>query len=71
MKIAFSLLFLFWATLAIAVAPQRPVIVSYPNDTPNSVLEEAKDAIMKAVCRKSSPFSFQILNEMPGWCYYP
>lgn len=38
------------AVLALAVAPQKQVIVSYPKDTPTSVVEEAMDAIRKAVC---------------------
>ena len=33
-----------------AVTHQKPVIVSYPADTPQSVLEQAMDAIKKAVC---------------------
>ncbi|WPH00976.1 Hypothetical protein R9X50_00381000 [Acrodontium crateriforme] len=36
------------AALAMAVAPQSPVIVSYPEDTPNSVIQEAMEAIKKA-----------------------
>lgn len=35
--------------LALAAAPQHPIVVSYPAGTPNSVLEEAKAAIIKAV----------------------
>jgi len=36
------------AAFALAQAPQVPVVVSYPEDTPQSVLEEAMDAIKKA-----------------------
>jgi len=51
MKIALSFLFApLLATVALASAIQKPVIISYPNDTPASVLTEAKDAIRKAVC---------------------
>jgi len=39
------------AVLGVCAAPvQKAVIVSYPNDTPNSVMEQAKDAITAAVC---------------------
>jgi len=56
MKIAFGLLCTsLLAAVALAAAPQKPVIVSYPNDTPNSVLDEAKDAIRKAVCIHFNP----------------
>lgn len=37
------------AAFALAAAPQKPIVVSYPKDTPESVLEEAKAAIVKAV----------------------
>lgn len=37
------------AALVLAQAPQVPVVVSYPEDTPQSVLEDAMDAIRKAV----------------------
>jgi len=36
---------------ALAAVPQKPIVVSYPADTPESVLEEAKAAIVKAVGR--------------------
>ena len=41
------------AGFAYAQAPQQAVIVSYPQDTPQSVLEEAMEAIKKAVSRDS------------------
>lgn len=51
MRFAFGIfLFALLAAFALAVAPQKPVIVSYPNDTPQSVIDQAMDAIKKAVC---------------------
>jgi len=50
---------LFMALLvafALAAAPQKPIVVSYSKDTPDSVLEEAKAAILKAV---RSPASYR------------
>ena len=32
-----------------AAAPDKQVIITYPNDTPDSVLKQAKDAIKAAV----------------------
>ena len=50
MKLALNVVFLaVFAVLAAAVAPQKPVIVSYPQDTPQSVLDQAMEAIRKAV----------------------
>ena len=37
------------AAFAMAAAPQQSVIVSYPEGTPDSVLEQAKNAIIEAV----------------------
>ena len=37
-----------------AVAPLKAVVISYPSDTPWSVLDEAKDAIRAAVRYSSS-----------------
>ncbi|KAF2722021.1 hypothetical protein K431DRAFT_222913 [Polychaeton citri CBS 116435] len=37
-----------WAAFVIATAPQKAVIVSFPNDTPSSVLDQAKDVIRTA-----------------------
>lgn len=42
------LLALFTAYVAGASSTQRAVIVSYPKDTPDSVLEEAKSAVLKS-----------------------
>ena len=47
------LLLLCLALFAFAVEqPQRQVIVSYPKGTPEYVLEEAKEAVRKAVRRR-------------------
>ena len=43
-----GLLVLFTAS-ALGAAPQRQVVVTYPKDTPDAVLTEAKSAIEKAV----------------------
>jgi Mrp family chromosome partitioning ATPase len=45
----FSFLLALLATYAVAIAPLKAVIVSYPSDTPNEVVENAKDAIKQAV----------------------
>ena len=51
MKFALTfLLLVLFAVLGLAATPQKQIIVSYPKDTPMSVLDEAKDAIRKAVC---------------------
>ena len=47
--LTFLVLALF-AVFGLTATPQKQIIVSYPEDTPASVLEEAKDAIRKAVC---------------------
>ncbi|KAH8593650.1 hypothetical protein B0O99DRAFT_626738 [Bisporella sp. PMI_857] len=48
MKIAIlSLLALVGATMAVEL-PQKSVIVSYPNETPDSIIEQAKNAIKEA-----------------------
>ncbi|XTI95063.1 hypothetical protein V2W45_1443857 [Cenococcum geophilum] len=44
----FSLLVALLAAYVMAVAPQKSVIVSYPDNTPDSVLSKAKEAIVKA-----------------------
>ncbi|KAK4999954.1 hypothetical protein LTR28_013211 [Elasticomyces elasticus] len=50
MKLAiYSILLALLATCALAAAPQKAVIVSYPKDTPNSVVDRAKTAIKEAV----------------------
>lgn len=37
-----------FALTVLAVAPQKAVLVSYPNDTPDWVMDQAKDTIRKA-----------------------
>ena len=50
MKLGFTLfLMAIVAAFAFAQAPQIPVVVSYPAETPQSVIEEAMEAIKKAV----------------------
>ena len=48
LPLTFLLLMLF-AVLSLAAPPQKQVIISYPKDTPASVLEEAMAAIKEAV----------------------
>ena len=56
MKFGFALLLVaMLAVMAFAQAPQIPVVVSYPEETPQSVIEEAMEAIRKAV--NMNPFS--------------
>ncbi len=45
--LSYLLVCLFGLTV-IAVAPQKAVIVTYPNDAPDSVLNQAKKEIEKA-----------------------
>jgi hypothetical protein len=48
MKLAiFTFLFTLLSTTAMAVAPHKSVIISYPNDTPQSVVDEAMAKIEK------------------------
>jgi hypothetical protein len=44
----FALLVALFATFAMAVAPQRSVIISWPNNTPDEIVEQSKEAIRKA-----------------------
>ncbi|KAK3670895.1 hypothetical protein LTR78_009173 [Recurvomyces mirabilis] len=46
-SLGFLLLAIF-AAFCLAAAPQNQIIVSYPKETPSSVIEEAKEAIRKA-----------------------
>ncbi|KAK4986170.1 hypothetical protein LTR66_007947 [Elasticomyces elasticus] len=49
MKLAiYSILLALLAICAHAAAPQKAVIVSYPKDTPDSVVDRAKTAIKEA-----------------------
>jgi|TARA_R110002003_G_scaffold1048_18_gene22319 hypothetical protein len=43
-----SIIIALLAAFAMAVAPHKSVIMSWPNDTPDSVVEEAKQAIIAA-----------------------
>ena len=43
-----SLCIALLAAFAMAVAPQRSVIISWPNETPDQIVEDAKEAIKKA-----------------------
>ncbi|USP80472.1 uncharacterized protein yc1106_07746 [Curvularia clavata] len=47
-SVILSLLVALLATLAMAAAPQRSVIISWPNDTPDDIVEQSKEAIRKA-----------------------
>ena len=50
MKFLFGIMLMaLLAVFAQAVAEQKPVVVSYPQDTPQSVLDKAMEAIKKAV----------------------
>jgi Mrp family chromosome partitioning ATPase len=37
-----------FALTVFAIAPQKAVVVTYPEDTPDSVMDQAKDTIRKA-----------------------
>ncbi|KZM24603.1 uncharacterized protein EKO05_0008699 [Ascochyta rabiei] len=43
-----SVLTALFAATTMAVAPQRSVIISFPNETPDHIVEEAKEGIRKA-----------------------
>lgn len=50
MKLQLTLLLVaLFTVLGMAAAPQKQVIVSYPKDTPHSVMEDAMNEIKKAV----------------------
>ena len=42
------------AVIASGIATQKAVIVSYPNDTPDSVVNQAMDAVREAVSLENS-----------------
>ncbi|KAF2792153.1 hypothetical protein K505DRAFT_308170 [Melanomma pulvis-pyrius CBS 109.77] len=44
----FSFLLALVTASAMAVAPHKSVIISYPNDTPQSVVDDAMESIEKA-----------------------
>jgi len=52
--LSFLLLALF-AALCLAAAPQKQVIISYPEDTPQYILDQAKAEIIKAVSTTPPP----------------
>jgi hypothetical protein len=43
-----SVLTALFAATTMAAAPQRSVIISFPNETPDHIVEEAKEGIRKA-----------------------
>ncbi|KAF2993179.1 hypothetical protein E8E13_001189 [Curvularia kusanoi] len=43
-----SVLTALFAATTMAAAPMRSVIISFPNDTPDHIVEEAKEGIRKA-----------------------
>ena len=46
-SILLFLLFALLATARAAKAPKKSILVTYPNETPEHILEQAKDAIRK------------------------
>jgi hypothetical protein len=44
----FALVVALFATFAMAAAPHRSVIISWPNNTPDEIVEQSKEAIRKA-----------------------
>ncbi|KAB2105060.1 hypothetical protein AG0111_0g7062 [Alternaria gaisen] len=44
----FSFLVALLATLIMATAPHRSVIISWPKDTPDEIVEQSKEAIRQA-----------------------
>lgn len=47
--------------IALAVEAQKSIVVSYPDETPNSVLDEAKQAIIDAVSTSSLLHYFTVI----------
>ena len=48
MKFTIYSLLAFVTVAMAATLPQKAVIISYPTDTPDSIVDQAKDAIVKA-----------------------
>jgi hypothetical protein len=48
MKLAVISILTFITMVLAAAQPQKSVIVSYPNDTPDTIVDQAKDAIIAA-----------------------
>lgn len=79
-KMKFQLLLFVSCLLAVsasAVVTQKAVIVSYPSDTPDSIVVQAMDAVREAVSTRfrwnSNHFlhvDVLILTVPPGWCYH-
>ncbi len=47
MRLSIAFLFAFVACILAVAPPQKPVVVSYPEDTPASVIEKAIEEIKK------------------------
>jgi hypothetical protein len=47
MRLSIALLLAFVASILAVTAPQKPVVVSYPEDTPASVIQNAIEEIKK------------------------
>lgn len=52
-----SVLIALFAALAMAAAPHRSVIVTWPNDTPDEIVEQSKEAIRKAKGKRTDGLS--------------
>ena len=48
MKFTILSILAFVTVVMAAAQPQKAVIVSYPNDTPDSIVDQAKEAILAA-----------------------
>lgn len=50
MKLSLPVLAAGLLPLVLALGGQKSVVVTYPDDTPGSVIDSAKDALTEAVC---------------------
>lgn len=68
MRFALTALFVaLLAAFAMATAPQKSVIMSWPNDTPDSVVEAAKKAIIDAKGTITHEYSkWLVMRAAPG-----
>lgn len=57
-----------FATVAMGLAPHRSVIISWPNDTPDEIVEQSKEAIRKAK-GKWRDGRICLLGHPIGWRY--
>jgi hypothetical protein len=59
------------AVTASGLATQKAVIISYPNETPDSVISQAMDAVREAVGKKAAgSLVYMSLTMNVGWrCY--